>query len=78
MAEQTLGESRVRIAFNPSNEDYVFQIKQKAAELIDFIEGSASRKNLTDAEVGEYLRLMDLSLTAIEEGAMWAVKMATL
>lgn len=75
---KTLGELRVRIEFNPSNEDYVFQIKQKAAELIDFIDQAAAKPVFSDPEVGEYRRLKALALTSFEEGAMWAVKAATL
>lgn len=74
----TLGERRVRVTFNPSNDDYVHQIKQEGAKFIDFINGSASNPNFTEEQVGEFKRLKALAITSIEEGTMWAVKMATL
>jgi hypothetical protein len=67
---QTLGEYRVGINFNPSNDDAVGQIKRRAADLIDYI-------NQLPTDVPEAGRLKALALTAIEDGAMWAVKAAT-
>jgi hypothetical protein len=66
----TKGEYRVGIAFNPSNNGIVDQIKQKAAELIDLVDA-------IDVTVGEQPRLQALAMTAFEDGAMWAVKAAT-
>jgi hypothetical protein len=76
----TKGEYRVGINFNPSADDNVGQIKRMAADLIDYIEtipvpdvhdkGSAFHS-------GEVGRLKAMAQTAIEEGAMWAVKAAT-
>lgn len=67
MSELSVGEQRVRITFNPSNDDAVFQIKQKAAELINLCEGLKSKDG----------RLASLAQTTFEEAAMWAVKAAT-
>lgn len=77
---QTKGQYRVGTTFNPSAAGIVDEIKNKAAELIDLIEtipatnrddaGAAERS----AEVG---RAKALAQTAIEDGAMWAVKAAT-
>jgi hypothetical protein len=67
MSEKTIGEQRVRIEFNPSNEDLVFQIKQKAAELINICEGLKAKDG----------RLASLAQTGFEDAAMWAVKAAT-
>lgn len=67
MEEKTLGESRVRIDFNPDNNDKVRQIKQKAAELINLVEELKQKDS----------RLASLAQTSFEEGAMWAVKAAT-
>lgn len=67
MSEKTLGESRVRIDFNPDNNDKVSQIKQKAAELINLVEELKQKDP----------RLASLAQTSFEEGAMWAVKAAT-
>lgn len=65
--EQTIGESRVRTAFNPSQDDVVSQIKQKSAELINLCEGLKIKDG----------RLASLAQTTYEEAAMWAVKAAT-
>ena len=66
----TKGEYRVGISFNPSNDDMVGRIKRAAADLIDLIE-------TIPADTEDRPRLKALSQTAIEEGAMWAVKAAT-
>ena len=71
----TKGEYRVGITFNPSGDGMVGQIKRAAADLIDLIEGVT-----TDGETDQYIevsRLKALAQTAIEDGAMWAVKAAT-
>lgn len=72
----TKGEYRVGINFNPSADDHVGQIKRMAADLIDYIESipGAEVRDLRGTEVG---RLKALAQTAIEDGAMWAVKAAT-
>ena len=74
----TIGEKRVRVTFNPSNSDYVHQIKTKAAELINLIDGASPDPKISEEDLKEYKRLMALSLTSLEQGAMWAVKMATI
>jgi hypothetical protein len=72
----TKGDYRVGVSFNPSGNDIVHQIKQQAADLIDLIESipGAEMRDIRGSEVG---RLKALAQTAIEEGAMWAVKAAT-
>lgn len=75
----TKGEYRVGTGFNPSGDDLVGQIKRKAAELIDPIdqvEVPSAVANIArlDAEVA---RCKSVAQTAIEDGAMWAVKAAT-
>jgi len=73
--KMTKGEYRVGITFNPSGDDTVGQIKRMAADLIDLIETIT-----TDGETDQYIevsRLKALAQTAIEDGAMWAVKAAT-
>ena len=71
----TKGEYRVWSKFNTSNDDKVAQIKSAAADLIDLIESIPQHPLLgCDAEI---MRLKALAQTAIEEGAMWAVKAAT-
>ena len=77
----TLGETRVRASFNPSNQSVVDQIKQKTAELIDICDRLPGPKD-TKSEEGqraysEFRRLMALAQTHYEDAAMWAVKAAT-
>lgn len=74
----TLGEKRVRVDFNVSKDDYVSEIKQKAAELINLIDSAANKPEWNDETLKEWFRLKALALTAFEEGAMWAVKAATI
>jgi len=68
----TLGEDRVRISFNPSDNSLVSQIKQKAAELIDLCAAQVA-----ETRDGEAIRCYSLAMTHFEDGAMWAVKAAT-
>jgi len=67
MSEPTVGEQRVRIAFNPSASSDVDVIKNTSAELIDLCEKLKAKDP----------RLASLAQTAYEEAAMWAVKAAT-
>ena len=71
MQEKTLGEKRVRTSFNPSDDSKVQHIKERCAELINYINDNVEAK---DGEAG---RLKALALTTVEEAAMWAVKAAT-
>lgn len=74
------GEYRVGIAFNPSNDDMVGQIKRKAADLIDLIDSIAVPTVTSQdsaAHSNEVSRLKALAQTEIESAAMWAVKAAT-
>jgi hypothetical protein len=72
----TKGEYRVGINFNPSADDTVGKIKRMAADLIDLIETIRASGDGHD-QVTEVIRLRALAQTAIEDGAMWAVKAAT-
>lgn len=84
--EKTLGEKRVRVEFNPSDNDTVSLIKQKSAELINLLEGvkndevsktyNAGPETLKQ-QSGEKLRLIALAQTTFEEAAMWGVKAVT-
>ena len=69
----SLGEDRVRVKFNPSDNTDVSQIKQKAAELIDLCE----KLKHNGSRDGEHQRLWALAQTHFEDAAMWAVKAAT-
>jgi len=64
---KSIGETRVRTEFNPSNEGIVDQIKQKSAELI----------NMCEDLKGKDPRIAALAQTNYELAAMWAVKLAT-
>ena len=65
--EKTIGEQRVRTDFNVAQMDTVDTIKGKTASLI----------NLVDTMRDLDPRLASLAMTAYEEAAMWAVKLAT-
>lgn len=75
---KTLGERRVRVDFNTTKDDYVGLLKEKSAELIDTIDKAANNPRWDDETLGEWKRLKSLAMTSIEEGAMWAVKAATI
>lgn len=81
MKNLTLGERRVRVTFNLSKGDqeiYVNRIKRDSADLIDLINDAVASPTFTDEDFGEWKRLKALAITAIEEGAMWGVKAATI
>lgn len=65
--QQTEGQMRVRVYFNPYGNEMVEVIKTLTASLIDLCE----RLKAKDP------RLAALAQTAYEEAAMWAVKAAT-
>lgn len=79
MNPQSKGEMRVGIAFNPSGNETVNQLKRLAADFIDAIERIPGLPPSNDAgginaEIG---RCKALAQTEIESAAMWAVKAAT-
>jgi hypothetical protein len=69
--KQTLGQSRVRLSFNPNFNQDVENIKMRAADLIDLCEEWKRGAN------GEKSRLLALAQRNFEEAAMWAVKAVT-
>lgn len=71
----SLGEDRVRIKFNPSDDSLVSQIKQKSAELIDLV--VTMPKPDDPKSHPEFFRLTALAATHYEDAAMWGVKAAT-
>jgi hypothetical protein len=71
-AKMSLGEDRVRIRFNPSDDSKVAEIKRKAAELIDMI-NDMSRDNADP----EFRRCCAEAMTCFETGQMYGVKAAT-
>jgi hypothetical protein len=74
MTEKTLGERRVRVDFNPSQEGVVYDIKRHTAAIIDLVEKVRETSGTHNAEVH---RLCSLAQTHYEDAAMWAVKAAT-
>jgi hypothetical protein len=72
----TVGEYRVGINFNPSNDDTVGKIKRMAADLIDAVYGIED-SSMDPNKDNERKRLKALAMTHIEDAAMWAVKAAT-
>lgn len=73
MADQTLGQTRVRASFNPTNDSTVDQLKKMTADLIDLCE---SLKD-TPALALEEMRCFEEAQMLFETAAMWAVKGAT-
>ena len=75
--EKTLGEKRVRTDFNVAGYEVVDDLKMDAARFINDID-QLENKDIPPESIGEFVRLKSLAMTAIEEGAMWAVKAATM
>ena len=77
----TIGEDRVRVKFNPSDNSLVSQIKQKSAESIDLCEehkhSLTMQAGVLSAADHEANRCWSLAQTHYEDAAMWAVKAAT-
>ena len=71
----TLGEYRVGISFNPSNNPKVDKLKALAAALIDEIDTIKIEPNVID--IGEVARLKAHAMTLVEDAAMNDVKAAT-
>ena len=75
MTPQSFGQRRVGVTFNPSGKTDVNVIKEMAAALIDTIDEISTDDRFGGH--GETARCKALAMTAIEEGAMWAVKAIT-
>lgn len=72
--EPTLGEKRVRVNFNPSEDVQVKVIKALAAQFIDQCE---SMKDVPPSLGNEKNRVLAIAQTEMETAAMYAVKGAT-
>lgn len=66
---RTLGQRRIDVDFSPSDDGRIRMIKVMAADLIDAIDA-------IPAEGTDTRRCQAVAMTAIEDGAMWAVKAA--
>lgn len=70
--KKTVGESRVRTSFNPSNNGHVDKLKKKFAELINMIE------ELKTSDMSpEKARTIALAQTELESAGHWAIKAVT-
>jgi hypothetical protein len=69
---QTVGQYRVGVSFNPSNNAEVDSVKDITANLISFLHNIVTTKGGTEAA-----RCAALAMTAYEEACMWAVKSIT-
>lgn len=74
MRAPTLGESRVRAGFNPSENPQVSKIKALAASFIDECE---AMKNNPPSPADEKNRVLTMAQAHMETAAMYAVKGAT-
>jgi len=70
--EQSFGEKAVGLAFNPSKDDLVHQVKQRYAVIIDEMHALRLR-----AESPEVKRLASVAITEAQGAQMWAVKAIT-
>ena len=68
----SLGEDRVRVKFNSSDNSTVAKIKHMTAAMIDLCD--ELHRNVADPEVK---RLFALAMTEYESAQHWAVKGAT-
>ena len=71
--EKTLGQKRIG-NFNASGEGVIDQIKQKSADLLDYINDNVTAELSSLEDQPEMMRLKALALTAVEEASMKAVK----
>jgi hypothetical protein len=69
MAEKTLGEKRVKIDFNTTNDSLVDNIKKRCAELIDLFEEMRG-----DDCSDEKARVISKAQDDVEQASMWGVK----
>ena len=70
-----IGEKRVRVSFNPSQDDRVTKIKLAGAKLINEIYTLIDIEDERDAELE---RLVNKAMEEAESATTWAVKAATL
>lgn len=68
----TYGEKAVGVNFNPSQDEVVRVLKDKAADFIDICNGQRSESD--DPEVK---RMYSVAITEAQTAQMWAVKAAT-
>ena len=64
----TFGEKAVGLAFNPSGDDKVNEVKKLYANVIDLL------NELRGEERNERARLLSVAITEAQTAQMWAVK----
>jgi hypothetical protein len=72
MTDQTFGERAVGLAFNPSGDPVVNELKQAMAEFIDIC--AEQRAKTDDPEIA---RMYSVAITEAQTAQMWGVKAAT-
>ena len=70
--ELSFGEKACGVSFNPSNNPHVDTIKQKFADIVDYINMARDLSN--DPEVK---RMASVAITEAQTAQMWAVKAVT-
>lgn len=70
--EMTFGEKAVGLTFNPSGNEAVQQLKEKAAA---FIDACNDYRNAT--QDGEVKRMLSVAITEAQTAQMWGVKAVT-
>jgi hypothetical protein len=68
----SFGQRACGVSFNPSNNPHVDTIKQKFADVIDYI--NMARDSSNDPEVK---RMASVAITEAQTAQMWAVKAVT-
>ena len=70
--ELSFGQKACGVSFNPSNNPHVDTIKQKFADIVDYI--NMARDLSSDPEVK---RMASVAITEAQTAQMWAVKAVT-
>ena len=71
--EESYGEKLVGITFNPSNDDLVYQLKSKYAEIINILQNARGN----ESNHSEFQRYLSIAITEAQTAQMWAVKAVT-
>ena len=70
--ELSFGQKACGVSFNPGGNPHVDTIKQKFADIVDYI--NMARESSNDPEVK---RMASLAITEAQTAQMWAVKAVT-
>ena len=72
MSELTFGQKACGVGFNPSGDSHVDNIKNRFADIVDYIELIRS-----SSENPEVKRMLSVAITEAQTSQMWAVKAIT-